>query len=205
MSNPDRRLRLAQAHRPAEPDRDRNRRLRLLSARARRRLDVRHHLQHRPLEPRELQAARARSARDRGEVSRVAPRRLHHPHRHAGGDHARQGLRGGVGQADHRRDRIARHHQHPLGDPRARPSRRPQRRGADALSAGAAPVGAGPSSTASGFHVVADHTEDVVFKQLQDVTPAQIAAAAKRVLASAPSADGIYIPCNQWSAPMPRR
>jgi maleate isomerase len=52
---------------------------------------------------------------------------------------------------------------------------------------------------ASGFHVVADHTEDVVFKRLQDVTPAQIAAAAKRVLGSAPSAEGIYIPCNQWS------
>jgi maleate isomerase len=52
---------------------------------------------------------------------------------------------------------------------------------------------------ASGFHVVADHTMDVVFKQLQDVTPAQIAAAAKRLLASTPSADGIYVPCNQWS------
>ena len=52
---------------------------------------------------------------------------------------------------------------------------------------------------ASGFKVVADHTMDVVFKKLQDVTPAQIAAAAKRLLASAPSADGIYIPCNQWS------
>ena len=53
--------------------------------------------------------------------------------------------------------------------------------------------------TASGFHVVANHTMDVVFKRLQDVTPAQIASAAKRVLASAPSAEGIYIPCNQWS------
>ena len=30
--------------------------------------------------------------------------------------------------------------------------------------------------TASGFQVVAEHTEDVVFKQLQDVTPAHIAA-----------------------------
>ena len=39
----------------------------------------------------------------------------------------------------------------------------------------------------------------VVFKRLQDVTPAQIFATAKRVLASAPSADGVYIPCNQWS------
>jgi maleate isomerase len=51
----------------------------------------------------------------------------------------------------------------------------------------------------SGFNVVADHTEDVVFKQLQDVTPAHIAAVARRVVNSAPSADGVYIPCNQWS------
>jgi maleate cis-trans isomerase len=41
---------------------------------------------------------------------------------------------------------------------------------------------------------------DVVFKELQDVTPAQIAATAMRVLASAPAAEGVYIPCNQWSA-----
>ena len=54
--------------------------------------------------------------------------------------------------------------------------------------------------TASGFQVVAEHTEDVVFKQLQDVTPAHIAAVTKRVLAAAPSAEGVYIPCNQWSA-----
>jgi len=53
--------------------------------------------------------------------------------------------------------------------------------------------------SASGFTVVADHTEDVVFKQLQDVTPAHIASVAKRVVNSAPSADGVYIPCNQWS------
>jgi maleate isomerase len=52
---------------------------------------------------------------------------------------------------------------------------------------------------ASGFKVVAEHTEDVIFKQLQDVTPAHIAAVTKRVLAAAPSADGVYIPCNQWS------
>jgi maleate cis-trans isomerase len=39
----------------------------------------------------------------------------------------------------------------------------------------------------------------VVFKQLQDVTPAHIAAVAKRVVNSAPSVDGVYIPCNQWS------
>ena len=41
---------------------------------------------------------------------------------------------------------------------------------------------------------------DVIFKQLQDVTPAQIATAAARLLGSAPSAEGLYIPCNQWSA-----
>jgi maleate isomerase len=52
---------------------------------------------------------------------------------------------------------------------------------------------------ASGFRVVAEHTEDVVFKRLQDVTPAHIAAVTTRVLASAPSAEGVYIPCNQWS------
>jgi maleate isomerase len=51
----------------------------------------------------------------------------------------------------------------------------------------------------SGFNVVGEHTEDVVFKQLQDVTPAAIAAAAKRLVAKAPNADGIYLPCNQWS------
>jgi maleate cis-trans isomerase len=53
---------------------------------------------------------------------------------------------------------------------------------------------------ASGFNIAAEHTEDVVFKRLQDVTPAHIAAVAKRILAAAPKADGIYIPCNQWAA-----
>ena len=42
---------------------------------------------------------------------------------------------------------------------------------------------------ASGFDVVADHTMDVVFKRLQDVTPAQIAATTRDVLASVPAAD----------------
>ena len=54
--------------------------------------------------------------------------------------------------------------------------------------------------SASGFHVVAEHTEDVVFKRLQDVTSAHIAAAATRLATAARSADGIYIPCNQWAA-----
>ncbi|MCC6776486.1 MAG: hypothetical protein IT537_07600 [Hyphomicrobiales bacterium] len=53
---------------------------------------------------------------------------------------------------------------------------------------------------ASGFSVVADHTMDVVFKRLQDVTAAQIAAAAAPLLAGAAAPDGLYIPCNQWSA-----
>jgi maleate isomerase len=53
---------------------------------------------------------------------------------------------------------------------------------------------------ASGFNVTAEHTEDVVFKRLQDVTAAHIAATARRVLAKASKADGIYIPCNQWAA-----
>jgi maleate isomerase len=52
---------------------------------------------------------------------------------------------------------------------------------------------------ASGFNVVADHTEDVVFKQLQDVTPAHIASVTERLLRSTPSADGVYVPCNQWA------
>ncbi len=52
----------------------------------------------------------------------------------------------------------------------------------------------------SGFEVVAEKTMDVVFKRLQDVTPAEIADNAVRLLVSAPSAQGIYIPCNQWSA-----
>jgi maleate cis-trans isomerase len=39
-----------------------------------------------------------------------------------------------------------------------------------------------------------------VFKRLQDVTSAHIAAAALRLVAAAPAVDGIYIPCNQWGA-----
>ena len=53
---------------------------------------------------------------------------------------------------------------------------------------------------ASGFRIAAEHTEDVVFKRLQDVTPAHIAAVAKRMLGDAKKTDGIYIPCNQWAA-----
>jgi maleate isomerase len=52
---------------------------------------------------------------------------------------------------------------------------------------------------ASGFRVIAEHTMDVVFKRLQDVTPAEILATTERVVAASPSAEGVYIPCNQWS------
>ena len=52
--------------------------------------------------------------------------------------------------------------------------------------------------TDSGFNVVAEHTEDVVFKRLQDVTAAHIAAVAKKLLASVANIRGI--PCNQWVA-----
>ena len=40
----------------------------------------------------------------------------------------------------------------------------------------------------------------VALARLQDVTPAHIAAVAKRVLGDAKKTDGIYIPCNQWAA-----
>ncbi|HEY7244907.1 MAG TPA: hypothetical protein VH678_13620 [Xanthobacteraceae bacterium] len=53
---------------------------------------------------------------------------------------------------------------------------------------------------ASGFKVVAQHTMDVAFKRLQEVTPAQIARAGTQLLRSAPGANGLYVPCNQWSA-----
>lgn len=53
---------------------------------------------------------------------------------------------------------------------------------------------------ASGFTIAAEHTEDVVFKRLQDVPPSHIATIARRVLGEAKEADGIYIPCNQWAA-----
>jgi len=38
-----------------------------------------------------------------------------------------------------------------------------------------------------------------VFKKLQGCDAAHIAAVAKRALNAAPAADGVYIPCNQWS------
>src|SRR5665213_1651702 len=53
---------------------------------------------------------------------------------------------------------------------------------------------------ASGINVVAEHSEDVVFKRLQDTPPATFIAAVKRLIAAAPSVDCVYIPCNQWTA-----
>jgi maleate isomerase len=51
---------------------------------------------------------------------------------------------------------------------------------------------------ASGFNVVGEHTENVVFKRLQDVTAAHITEVAKQLVARTPTAEGIYLPCNQW-------
>lgn len=52
----------------------------------------------------------------------------------------------------------------------------------------------------SGFEVVGQHTMDVVFKKLQDVPPVEIARQAQKLLAATASAEGLYVPCNQWSA-----
>jgi len=73
-----------------------------------------------------------------------------------------------VKQIEERRD--CRHHQHPLRHPRTRASRCSQRRGGVALSQGIASVGA-LFPRRERLSVVADQTMDVVFKELQDVTP----------------------------------
>lgn len=55
--------------------------------------------------------------------------------------------------------------------------------------------------TDSGLEVTDNATMDVPFKKLQDVSPEQIAATARRVYrAGGERADAIYIPCNQWAA-----
>ena len=59
--------------------------------------------------------------------------------------------------------------------------------------------------TASGFHVVADHTMDVVFKRLQDVTPAQIAGVAKPCWRRPRRRKASTSPAINGRAPMPRR
>lgn len=53
----------------------------------------------------------------------------------------------------------------------------------------------------SGFNVVAHGSLDVPFKALQDASPEQIYAHARRVVKNASATvEGIYIPCNQWAA-----
>lgn len=50
----------------------------------------------------------------------------------------------------------------------------------------------------SGFHIVKDHTEDVVFKQLQDVIPRRIVEIGCELVKPSDKVDCVYIPCNQW-------
>lgn len=52
--------------------------------------------------------------------------------------------------------------------------------------------------TAAGFEVVIAATMDVKFKALQDVHPHDIYSFAGKVLADAPDAEVIYLPCPQW-------
>jgi arylmalonate decarboxylase len=52
---------------------------------------------------------------------------------------------------------------------------------------------------AYGFDVVHQATMDVPFKALQDVAPAAIYRFAVQVAREAPQADGLYMPCPQWS------
>jgi maleate isomerase len=52
----------------------------------------------------------------------------------------------------------------------------------------------------SGINIAAEHTEDVVFKSLQDTPPKVFVAACQKLMAAAPQIDGFYIPCNQWTA-----
>ena len=95
-------------------------------------------------------------------------------------------------------------HQHPLRHPRARPSRRAQCRCGDALSAGAAPVGA----DVPGRERLQGRRRAYRGRRLQAAAGRDPGAHRRRrqaCLAAAPSADGVYIPCNQWSGPMRRR
>jgi maleate cis-trans isomerase len=52
---------------------------------------------------------------------------------------------------------------------------------------------------ASGFEVVHQATLDLPFKEIQDVSPARIYRFALDAARAAPDADGLYMPCPQWS------
>jgi hypothetical protein len=101
-------FRLAQAHRPPQPNRDRDGRLRLLSAPSRRRSMCaittkiehwsRENFQQHVLEP-IVTAVK---------ISCIAQRRLHHSYRHAGGDHTRW-VRGRTGETDRGGHKTSRH------------------------------------------------------------------------------------------------
>jgi maleate cis-trans isomerase len=52
---------------------------------------------------------------------------------------------------------------------------------------------------ASGFDVVHQATLDLPFKEIQDVSPARIYRFILDVARSMPDADGLYMPCPQWS------
>ncbi len=52
---------------------------------------------------------------------------------------------------------------------------------------------------ACGFEVVHQATLDLPFKEIQDASPATIYRFAVQAAREAPSADGLYMPCPQWS------
>jgi maleate cis-trans isomerase len=52
---------------------------------------------------------------------------------------------------------------------------------------------------ASGFDVVHQATLDLPFKEIQDVSPARIYRFIVDVARATPDADGLYMPCPQWS------
>ena len=52
---------------------------------------------------------------------------------------------------------------------------------------------------ASGFEVIHQATLDLPFKEIQDVSPARIYRFILDVTRAAPQADGLYMPCPQWS------
>ena len=98
-----------------------------------------------------------------------------------------------------RGDRTARHDQHPVSDTRTRTSRRAQGRRGDALSAGAAQVGGVVSrrERLSTWSPITPWTWSS--SDCRTSLQRRSRRRPRDVLASAPSADGVYIPCNQWS------